>query len=59
MPLVRFKKWLQAGKVGNTGRAGTDRGGAAMMFALHTVRLGALRCKVLGVCGLHCPAACI
>ena len=59
MPLVRFKKCLQAGSVGKIGRAGTDRGGAAMVFDLHTVSLGALRFKVLGVCGLHCPTACM
>lgn len=59
MPLVRFKKCLQAGSVGNAGTSGTDRAGAAMMFALQTASFGTLRCNVLKVCGLHCPAACI
>ena len=59
MPLVRFKKCLQAGRAGNAGRAGMEREGAAIMPALHTTGFGALRCNVLNVCGWHCAAACM
>lgn len=61
MPLVRFRKCLQAGSAGNAGAAAIDREVAAMMPALHTAGFGVSCCAVLnvGVSSMRCLAACM